>query len=174
MYKQRGKACDGYWKLSCRGWRHPAANPASHFRRRRVAHQRPGPKKLQRLSRLVWPLDYYPLLLFHVDSNDTTRDHLEHIMCNYGALGERLKGVGAHVVFLSPSSGRERTGRNGLILQVNNWLHGWCHRQDFYYYDCRTLSEEQGLLKRNRIHPTMWVKSAFANRLENLARRAVK
>lgn len=75
-------------------------------------------------------------------------------MCDYGALGERLKGVGVHMVFLSPSSERERVGRNGLILQVNNWMHGWCHRQGFYCYDYRALSEEQGLRKRNRTHLT--------------------
>lgn len=83
------------------------------------ARQRPGPKKLQRLPRLVCPLDYYPLLVFHVDSNDITRDILENIMCDYGALWERMKGVAAHVVFFSPCSERERIGRNELILQVN-------------------------------------------------------
>lgn len=35
------------------------------------------------------------MLPFNVDSNDSTRDNLEHIMCDYGALGKRLKGVGA-------------------------------------------------------------------------------
>lgn len=78
------------------------------------------------------------------------------------------------MVFFSLSSERERISRNELILQVNNWLHDWCQRQDLYHYDCRTLSEGQGLLKRNRIYLTKWDKSAFANRLGNLAKRAIK
>ncbi|KAJ7415109.1 hypothetical protein BTVI_39404 [Pitangus sulphuratus] len=47
-----------------------------------------------RLDRL-----YYPLLLFHMGTNDTARGDLESIKRDYVALGAMVKGMEAQVVF---------------------------------------------------------------------------
>ena len=52
---------------------------------------------VERLPRLVQP--YYLLLLFHIGPNDTARDDLESIKCDYVALGAIVKNLGAQVVF---------------------------------------------------------------------------
>ena len=70
---------------------------------------------------------YYPLLLFHVGTNDTARGDLESIECDYMALGAMVKGMEAQVVFSSILLVRGKgLRRTGLILQVNNRLHSWC------------------------------------------------
>lgn len=46
---------------------------------------------VERLLRLVWPLDYYLLLLIHVGTNNTARGDLEYIESNYRALGTKVK-----------------------------------------------------------------------------------
>lgn len=46
---------------------------------------------MERLLRLVWPLDYYLLLLIHVGTNNTARGDLEYIESNYRALGTKVK-----------------------------------------------------------------------------------
>lgn len=42
---------------------------------------------------LVWPSDYYALLLFHMGTNDTAR-HLDSIKSDYGALQGSSQGHG--------------------------------------------------------------------------------
>ena len=46
---------------------------------------------------LVWASDFYSLLLFHVDTNDTARGDVERIKHDYIAVG-RVKDTGAQVV----------------------------------------------------------------------------
>lgn len=49
---------------------------------------------MKRLLRLVWPSDYYALLLFHVGTNKTARGDLEQVKHECRALGVRVKAVG--------------------------------------------------------------------------------
>ena len=43
---------------------------------------------------LIWPSDYYSLLLFHVDKNDTASGNLDSIKSDYTALAGSSQGHG--------------------------------------------------------------------------------
>lgn len=91
---------------------------------------------MERLLRFVWPSDYYALLLFHVGTNETARGDLERMKYDYRALGVRLKGMGALVVFfLILAVMRKSLRKNGWMLWVSNSLHSWCQQQRFVFYD---------------------------------------
>ena len=82
---------------------------------------------MEGLPKLVRPSDYYPLLLFHVDNNDTARGNLDRIKSDYKAPGVVVKGVGAQVMFSSILPVRGKDGRRRVLIgQVNNWLWSWC------------------------------------------------
>jgi len=55
----------------------------------------------RRLNSLVHLLDHYPLLLFHVGTNDAATKSPRSIKRNFRALGRRPKNSGAQVVFSS-------------------------------------------------------------------------
>lgn len=94
---------------------------------------------MKRLLRLVWPSDYYALLLFHVGTADTIWDDLEHIKHDYKAL--RVSNIGALVVFFLILAVMGKSLRkNGWMLWVSNSLHS----RGFYF---KTV----GLLGRDRI-----------------------
>lgn len=59
---------------------------------------------------LVEPLDYYPVLLFHVGNKDVATRRPRSGKRDFRALGRMLKDPGAQVgnVFLSPPSSEER------------------------------------------------------------------
>ena len=80
----------------------------------------------ERLLMLVWPSEYYPLLLFHVCTDDTARGNLEYIKSDYMNLGMRVKGMGAQVVFYLILLMKGKGLRSGWILGINNWQHSWC------------------------------------------------
>lgn len=54
----------------------------------------------ERVPQLVKSTDYYPLLLFHVGTNDTASQNLGRIGEDYGALGVQVKTIAAQVIFL--------------------------------------------------------------------------
>lgn len=49
---------------------------------------------VDRLLRLVWPLECDLLLLIHVGTNNTARGDLEYIKSNYRALGTKVEDMG--------------------------------------------------------------------------------
>ncbi|XP_025065811.1 uncharacterized protein LOC112551083 [Alligator sinensis] len=81
-----------------------------------------------RIPDLIQPLDYYPMVLIHVGTNDTARSNPDHVVGDYRALGARLREMGAQVVFLSilPVRGHSRH-HNTCIREVNLRLRSWCH-----------------------------------------------
>jgi len=66
-------------------WRYPFANVAQSLERMLLpgVHIR---DVTRRLPRLVQSTDYYPLLLFHVGTNNTAKSSLRSIKKNYRAL----------------------------------------------------------------------------------------
>lgn len=72
---------------------------------------------VERLQRVVWPLEYYSLLLFHVGTKGTARGDLEHIESGYMALQVRTKDMDSLPLKEKDLQGSE------CILTVNNWLH---------------------------------------------------
>ncbi|XP_074975977.1 uncharacterized protein LOC142069262 [Caretta caretta] len=128
----------------------------------------------ERLPRLIKPSDRYPFLLLHVGTNDTAKNDLEWITAHYVALGRRIKEFEAQVVFSSilPVEGKG-LGRDRRIMKVREWLHRWCRREGFGFFDHGTVFQEGGVLGRDGLHLTKRGKSIFASRLANLVRRAL-
>nr|XP_048718317.1 uncharacterized protein LOC125641845 [Caretta caretta] len=128
----------------------------------------------ERLPRLIKPSDCYPFLLLHVGTNDTAKNDLERITVDYVALGRRIKEFEAQVVFSSilPMEGKG-LGRDRRIMEVNEWLHKWCWREGFGFFDHGMVFQEGGVLGRDGLHLTKRGKSIFASRLANLVRRAL-
>lgn len=78
---------------------------------------------MEKLSRLIWLSDHYPMPLIHKGTNDTTRYDSEQISSDYKALGEKVKELGAQVVSL-PALLIKGKGPGGdkCILEMNAWL----------------------------------------------------
>nr|XP_048673056.1 uncharacterized protein LOC125620874 isoform X1 [Caretta caretta] len=129
---------------------------------------------MERLPRLIKPSDRYPFLLLHVGTHDTAKNDLERITVDYVALGRRIKEFEAQVVFSSilPGEGKG-LGRDRRIVEVNEWLHRWCRREGFGFFDHGMVFHEGGVLGRDGLHLTKRGKSIFASRLANLVRRAL-
>ena len=107
----------------------------------------------ERLPNLAQSTDYYPLLLFHMGTDDTARSSLRRIRIDYRALGEMAKDSVAQVVFLSvlmiKGKGFERDRR---IWKIKKWLQDWCHSQGFGYLDHGNCFEKPGLLGVDGVH----------------------
>ena len=126
------------------------------------------------MPQLVKSTDYCPLLLLHVGTNDTASRNLGRIKEDYKALGVQAKSIGAQVIFSSilPVRGKG-AARNRRIMQINFWLHGWCCREGFGFYDNGTFFNDYSLLGRDGIHLPRRGKGNFGSSLANLVRRAL-
>ncbi|CAM5135410.1 unnamed protein product [Eretmochelys imbricata] len=121
---------------------------------------------MDRLSRLIKPLDRYPFLLLQVGTSGTVKNDLERITADYVTLERRIKAFEAQMVFSSilPMEGKG-PGRDRRIVEVNEWLHRWCQREGFGFFDQRIVFQEEGLLGRDGLHLTKRGKRIFASRL---------
>jgi len=117
---------------------------------------------------------YYPLLLFHVGTNDTARRNTGRIKEDFKALGVKAKSFGAHVIISSilPVGGRGST-RNRCIMSINSWLCGWCHCESFGFCDNRTFCNDYNLLESDGTHLSRRGEGIFGNRLASLVWRAL-
>ena len=71
---------------------------------------------------LVQPLDYNPLLLFQVGSDEIGRTPLWTMKKDFRALGRLVKGSGAQVVFSSIST---VIGNNEGLDTMSQWISTW-------------------------------------------------
>jgi len=128
----------------------------------------------ERVTQLVKSTDYYPLLLFHVGTNDTASRNVGRIKEDFKALGVKGKSSGAQVLFSStlPVGGRA-SARNRHIMGINSWLRGWCCREGFGFYHNATFFNDYNLLQKDRPHLSRRGKGIFGNRLANLVWRAL-
>ena len=127
----------------------------------------------ERLPSLIQSTDYYPLLLFRVDTSDTVGSSLRSIKKDYRALGVAIRDSGAQVVFSSilPVKGK-RSERASRIWRTNKLLQDWWHSQGFSYLDHGTHFEKPGLLGADGVHLSEKGKSIFSHRLAKLEKRA--
>ena len=102
----------------------------------------------KKLPSLVWPSDYYPLLLFQVGSDEVGRT-LRTMKKDLRALRRLVKGSGAQVVFSSPVTGNNE-GLDVMSQWINNWLSAWCHRQGFGFFDLGSIYMSPSLLTTDR------------------------
>lgn len=70
------------------------------------------------------PFGCYPLLFFHVGTDDAARGNLETIKSGYRDLGVIVMGIGAFPSILLVNGKGVR--RKALILCINNWVWSTC------------------------------------------------
>lgn len=68
---------------------------------------------------------YYPLLIFHGGTNDTTSRDSDSVKRGYRALGAVVKGLGSQMVFSVLLIKGKDLRRRALIVHVNNQLWNW-------------------------------------------------
>ena len=128
----------------------------------------------RKLPTLVWPSDYYPLLIFQVGSDEVATRSLRAIKRDFRALGQLVKGSGAQVVFSSilPVAGNGE-GRNRKSQQINTWLRAWCNWQNFGFFDHGLVYMTPGLLVMDGVCLSQRGKRIFAQELARLIERAL-
>jgi len=86
----------------------------------------------------------------------------------------KAKSFGAQVIFssISPVGGRG-SARNRCIMGIDSWLHGWCHREGFVFYENGTSFYDYNLLERHGTYLSRKGKGIFGSRLSNLVWRAL-
>ena len=82
----------------------------------------------KKLPGLVWPSDYYPLLVMQVGGDEIAERSPNAIKRDFRALGQPVEGSGAQVVFSSiPPVAGKSTERSRKTHRINRWLRDWCH-----------------------------------------------
>ena len=90
------------------------------------------------------------------------------------ALEGEVKDLGAQVVFSSVLSVNGRgLGRERKIMQINDWLHHWCHRERFGFLDHGSRYHDEALLSEDGLHLTKVGKKCLSKGLVDLVRRAL-
>ena len=128
----------------------------------------------RKLSRLVRPSDYYPLLLFHVGADEVAVSSPRVIKKEFKALGRLVKESGAQVIFSSllPVVGRD-VERHRQTQSINTWLRDWCHRHNFGFFDHGMTYTAPSLLASNGDQLSQRGKRIFAQKLAGLIDRAL-
>lgn len=119
------------------------------------------------------PSDYYPLLVFQVGSDEIITRNVRAMKRDFRALGRLVKGSGAQVVFASIPVASEGEGIYRKTLQINVWLHDWCLRQGFGFFNHELLYETPGLLVAGGIHQSQRGKKVLGQELAGLIDRAL-
>ncbi|GAB0204581.1 hypothetical protein GRJ2_002923700 [Grus japonensis] len=128
----------------------------------------------RKLPSLVQPSDYYPLLLLHVGGDEAETRTTKAIKRDFRLLGQSLKDSGAQVIFSSllPVKG-SNGGWNRRMQSINAWLHGWCQRHNFGFFDNGAAYTAPGLMNPDGIHLSQRGKRIFAQELVGLIDRAL-
>ncbi|KFV04940.1 hypothetical protein N340_02425, partial [Tauraco erythrolophus] len=123
----------------------------------------------RKLPSLVWPTDYYPLLIFHVGGDETETRSPRLIKRDFRTLGQLVRGSGAQVIFSSifPVASND-TGRSKCIQSINMWLRGRCHRHNFGFFDNGMGHMAPGLLALDRTCISQGGMRVLAQRLAGL------
>jgi len=89
-------------------------------------------------------------------------------MEDFKALGVQAKSIGAQVIFSILPAGGKGAARNRGVMHINSWLHGWCCREGFDFYDNRTFFSDYNLLGRDGIHLSRRGRGILGSRLCNM------
>ncbi|RMC20428.1 hypothetical protein DUI87_01280 [Hirundo rustica rustica] len=128
----------------------------------------------ERLPALIQPSDYYPLLILQAGSDEIEKRSVKAIKRDFRALGQVIDRAGAQVVFCSvPLVAEENDERNRRTHTINKWLKGWCHRQNFGFFDHGEIFTAPALLEPNGIHLSVKGKRFLAHELAELVERAL-
>ena len=126
----------------------------------------------KKVKRLVWPTDYYPLLVFQAGNDEVATRNPRAIKRDFRALGRLLKGSGSQVVFASvlPIGGIEADKQT---RHINTWLRDWCNRQNFGFFDHGKIYTTPGLLAPDGMCLSQRGVRIFAQELAGLLDRAL-
>ena len=101
----------------------------------------------RKLPKLVRSVDYFPLLIVQVGSDEISSRSLQTMKRDFRCLGCLVQGVGAQVIFCSIPSGAVKDMEQAWKAQVmNNWLRGWCQGRNFGFFDHGTVYWAPSLL----------------------------
>jgi len=125
----------------------------------------------KKLLDLVWPSDYYPLLVVQVGGDEIAKRSPKAIKM---ALGRLVEGSGAQVIFSSiPSVAGNSTERGRKTHLVNRWLRDWCHRSNFAFFDHGEVYTAPGLLATGGTQLSQRGKRILGHELAGLIERAL-
>lgn len=128
----------------------------------------------ERLSGLIQPSDYYPLLILQAGSDEIEKRSVKAIRKDFRVLGQVVGRAGAQVVFCSvPLVVEENDERNRRIRIINKWLKGWCHWQNFGFFDHGEAFKASALLEPDGVHLSVKGKRFLAHELADLVERAL-
>jgi len=128
----------------------------------------------RKLTGLVRPSDYYPLLVVQAGCNEVKEKSAWARKRDFRALGQQVQGSGAQVVFSSiPPVAGEDEGRNRRSKQINTWLQTWCHRQNLGFFDHVSVYMAPGLLATDGVPMSQKGKRILDQELTGLIDRAL-
>lgn len=126
----------------------------------------------KKVTHLVRPTNYYPLLVFQAGNDELARRSPRAIKRDFRALGWLVKGSGAQVVFASalPIGGIDVDKQTH---HINMWLRDWCNWHTFGFVDHGKVYVTLGLLAPDEMHLSQKGKRIFAQELAGLIGRAL-
>jgi len=128
----------------------------------------------KKLPGLVWPSDYYPLLVMQVGGDEIAERSPKAIKRDFRALGRLVEGSGAQVVFFSILSvAGKSTERGRKTHLVNKWLRDWCHGSNFVFFDHGEVYTAPGLLVTGGTQLSQRGKRILGHELAGLIERAL-
>jgi len=128
----------------------------------------------KKLPGLVWPSDYYPLLVMQDGGDKIAERSPKAIKRDFRALGRLVEGSGAQVMFSSiPSVAGNNTERGRKTHLVNRWLRDWCHGSNFGVFDHGEVYKAPGLLATGASQLSQRGKRILGHELVGLIERAL-
>jgi len=123
---------------------------------------------------LLWPSDYYLLLVMQVGGDEITERSRKTIKRDFRAVGWLVEGSGAQVVFSSvPSVAGKSTERGRKTHLINRWLRDWCHRWNFGFFHHGEVYMAPGLLTSDGVQLSPRGKRILAHELAGFIERAL-
>ncbi|KFO98751.1 hypothetical protein N300_01915, partial [Calypte anna] len=123
----------------------------------------------RRLSQLIRPSDYYPLLVVQAGTDDSNGRSTKAIKKDFKALGHLVDGSGAQGVCTSEMN-EERSRKT---YHINRWLRDWCHQWNFRFFEHGPNFIKPSLFKPDGLHLSSRGKRTLAYKLAGLIKRAL-
>ncbi|RMC01167.1 hypothetical protein DUI87_22258 [Hirundo rustica rustica] len=128
----------------------------------------------ERLPGQSEPSDDYPLLILQAGSDEIEKRNVKAIKRDFQALGQVVDKTGAQVVFCSvPFVAEKSDERNRRTQIINKWLKGWCHRQNFRFFDHGTTFAAPALLEPDGIHLSVKGRKFLVHEMAELVERVL-
>lgn len=128
----------------------------------------------KKISRLIHPSDYYPLLIIQAGSEEVGKQSLRSIKKDFRGMGRILEGAGVQVIFSSmPVVSGKDTGRIQKTHLLNRWLKSWCRHKNFGYFDHGAIYTAPGMMAADASSLSLRGKRVLAEELAGLIDRSL-